>query len=712
MSELASAELLATCNSLGFSDGEKYYKDPDCLASLTDLIRFLKHDEDNHEVRRQLGRMQVMQSDLIWLLKILTNADKHLLNVLVRLMVDLLMPALIVHSGEIPADSFARKNYLEIVSHLQAYKLAFCATEVWKAVADRLRDFLSLDWENRLEDDILFIERLLVLVRNILHVPVNPTDELRTDDDVSVHDRILWEMHKAGLDDLILFLVNSDEYQEFCMHSLEIISLMLREQDPGQLTSSGAARSLTDKQKDVAALNDLRQKEAVVRKAKLATKNILSYPRFRGSFCVKGVKSVSDRELIIHEPVSDLKAVNFDKNKNAVKKPKNRNPLQDTSTSRQSTLSIRLFLRDICTEFLSSAYNSIMRVVKDQLNRSSESDHDESYYLWTMRFFMEFNRLGDFKVELVSETMSVATFHYIQTQLDRYHEMMKVDKPKWFLWSKRLHLALRAYKELIMTLQTMDCASDENVRKSAKVMKTNLFYMNEYRDLPCDLFIKYNEVTMPKTYLKDLVELTHVFVKMLEDHVKVYSNLIVQKKKRKSNIKSKSKAKKPTKNVEINDSLDVLWEKTISELQIYINDEKELPDGIMPFDPASEIPVEDQKATAVVRIQRFIKVGKGPEALSLLHAAREVWPEGDVFGANNEADTATLKEILMAKLPNGGFLDGVPCDRDEENEAENAENEVEEEINHEEEDEEEEIARTATGGRSEQQLDFDAFIMR
>jgi timeless len=36
------------------------------------------------------------------------------------------------------------------------------------------------------------LERLLVLVRNVLHVAPDPDSEQRTDDDASLHDQILW----------------------------------------------------------------------------------------------------------------------------------------------------------------------------------------------------------------------------------------------------------------------------------------------------------------------------------------------------------------------------------------------------------------------------------------------------------------------------------------------------------------------------------------
>lgn len=66
--------------------------------------------------------------------------------------------------------------------------------------------------------------------------------------------------------------------------------------------------------------------------------------------------------------------------------------------------SIRLFLREFCIEMLRSAYNNLVRQVRRLLERNANggsSGHDDSYLLWAIRFFMEFNRLSGFQLDLV-----------------------------------------------------------------------------------------------------------------------------------------------------------------------------------------------------------------------------------------------------------------------------------------------------------------------
>ena len=68
---------------------------------------------------------------------------------------------------------------------------------------------------------------------------------------------------------------------------------------------------------------------------------------------------------------------------------------------------------------------------------------------------MEFNRKFNFRAELVSETVSKQVFHYVQQQIESYKdnfEHEKRNRPVCMLWSRRMHLALRAYQELLNTL--------------------------------------------------------------------------------------------------------------------------------------------------------------------------------------------------------------------------------------------------------------------
>lgn len=82
----------------------------------------------------------------------------------------------------------------------------------------------------RSEEQNLLIERILVLVRNVLQVPANPEAECRADNDASLHDQVIWALHQTGMLDLVLFIISSPDEEQFHLHGLEIICLLYREQ--------------------------------------------------------------------------------------------------------------------------------------------------------------------------------------------------------------------------------------------------------------------------------------------------------------------------------------------------------------------------------------------------------------------------------------------------------------------------------------------------
>ncbi|KAM8866975.1 protein timeless homolog isoform 2-T2 [Synchiropus picturatus] len=643
-------ELLATCSALGYLEGDTYHKESDCLESVKDLIRYLRHEDDSRDVRQQLGAGQILQHDLLPLI-IQHGQDKALFDACIRLMVNLTQPAMLCF-GKVPDDPVFRHHFLQVTSHLQAYKAAFASERVFGVLSETLYNVLQLDWEQRQEEDNLLIERILLLVRNVLHVPADPCEEMKVDDDASIHDRVLWAVHMSGFDDLIKFLASAQSEQQWSLHVLEIISLMFRDQTPEALVSAGQARSAEEKHKDSQELEALRQKEQAERRSRTFQRGT-RHSRFGGSFVVQGLKSIADKDVIYHKNIHNFKNYSHDMGKAVRRVPKRNRRMQECNEKRRSALNVRLFLREFCVDFLENCYNRLMYLVKESLIREQSEQHDETYYLWALSFFMAFNRGNGFRADLVSETMSIRTFHFIERNITNYYEMILTERKEATSWSRRMHLALKAYQELLLTVNEMDHSQDENIRQSSHVIKSNIFYLMEYREIFVTLLRKYDETKQPHSYLKDLVESTHLFLRMLERFCKGRRNLIVQKKRVKRR-KSRAGKKQPAP-LSSPEALEEIWMAVSEELKMTgFKLSESLSESIVPFDAASEIPLEDQRTEAMVRMQDVLLTKQGPEALALLRAARDVWPEGDVFGSSDvepEEELELLKQILHAKLP-------------------------------------------------------------
>uniref|UniRef100_A0A7M4EFC7 Timeless circadian regulator n=1 Tax=Crocodylus porosus TaxID=8502 RepID=A0A7M4EFC7_CROPO len=640
-----NCELLATCSALGCLEGDTYHKEPDCLESVKDLIRFLRHEDETREVRQQLGDAQILQNDLLPLL-VQHASDAQLFDAIIRLLVNLTQPALLCF-GKVPQVPGERHHFLQITSHLQAYKEAFASEKVFGVLSEKLYDLLQLDWEQRQEEDALLIERILLLVRNVLHVPAEPTEEKSVDDDASAHDRVLWAVHLSGMDDLLQFLACATSEAQWALHVLEVIALMLRDQTPEQLAATGQPRIAAQQDEDARELEALRQREMVERRSRLRQRGT-RHSRFGGSYIIQGLKSIGDRDVVFHKGLHNVCHYSSDLGKPGARVPRHRQPPPDPTPRRRSARNVRLFLRGFCEDFLRSGFNRLMALVKEQLGRARAEDHDETFYLWALSFFLGFSRARGFRAELVSEALSVSAFHAVEQQLRFCYEMMLIDKPQIPAWARRMHLALKAYQELLLSLQEMDRAPDPAVRHGSHVLKNNIFYVLEFRELFLTLFRKFNAAQQPRAFLRDLAGATHLFLRLLEHFCRQRRSLVVQNKKQRRRKKPRARLTPASPSPA---ELDALWPRLEAQLQVCAQLPKEVP---VPFDAAAETPVEEQRAQALAQIQTGLVAGDAPRALALLRASREVWPEGDVFGVPNASlddEIQLLQQILSAPLP-------------------------------------------------------------
>lgn len=162
-------EVESACAALGTNDGTTYRKDEDCLECVKDLIRFLRRDDANHTLRRTMGHIGVVRSDLLPILRG-SETDPELFDMVLRLLVNLTSPELLLFREELPEEKTARNYYMQLQRYRQAYKEAFVDQLLWKVLAESLSGLLRKTFEDRSDDDRLMIERILILVRNILQV--------------------------------------------------------------------------------------------------------------------------------------------------------------------------------------------------------------------------------------------------------------------------------------------------------------------------------------------------------------------------------------------------------------------------------------------------------------------------------------------------------------------------------------------------------------
>lgn len=399
------------------------------------------------------------------------------------------------------------------------------------------------------------------MIRNVLHIPIVDSSTL-IDDDVTVQDRIIEQLHQSNVLDILQFMIQGEEHRDFCFHLVEIIFLMLREQNAEFLAKSvdgdplaskhldsitreqllaSSGRSQYEREYDRREIDEIRERDRqlsadvlAMAKAKTGTSRLA-----RPTYVVKNLKSISDHDIICHQPFLNPEVeIDFNKNKSAKIRPRNHRPMQENMDNsdalgvqrvHRSSRKLRLILHQFCDNFLSECYNDFMLTLRSNLSRGSAMDNDETYYLWAMQFFMEFNRCrpkasAEDRYRHVYQTLATSTFHYLQTLVDNYIDHLaqkKLFKLELGDWAKRLHCALRSYKEMLFSLSAIERLGLPEAAKMCHRIKQDIFTEPDYRELLLKLLLCYNEERMSKAYLRDLIETNHIFLKMLEYHAKI-----------------------------------------------------------------------------------------------------------------------------------------------------------------------------------------------
>ena len=98
---------------------------------------------------------------------------------------------------------------------------AFVDEKLWAILTQQLGQLLRKEFNERSEDDGLVIERILILVRNILQVPKDALGERRTDDEASIHDQVSKSLYKIRIK---LKISRKQNFFSFCYFEINIFT--------------------------------------------------------------------------------------------------------------------------------------------------------------------------------------------------------------------------------------------------------------------------------------------------------------------------------------------------------------------------------------------------------------------------------------------------------------------------------------------------------
>ena len=178
-----------------------------------------------------LGSCNFLTTDLAPLIKQHCLNDKQLFDYVIRLLSSLTIPPILLFKEQIPDNIEKRKIYLDLQQYVFNYKQDLSIDVMfWSVIAKQMLKILQIEQDKREEDDKIILERMLILIRNILNITAPDEEDCIAGED-NTHDKLLISMKKACIYDILIYICQTVNEHELAFHVLEIFQLMFREQE-------------------------------------------------------------------------------------------------------------------------------------------------------------------------------------------------------------------------------------------------------------------------------------------------------------------------------------------------------------------------------------------------------------------------------------------------------------------------------------------------
>ncbi|CAM6108735.1 unnamed protein product [Calypogeia fissa] len=542
---MADSGLALVCANIGGlqadDDGnERYVKSPDCLESLRDLQRYLRRDHpETRNVFLELGKWNVVRQDLVPLLKRYSDDFEIVLNC-VKILVFLTMPVE-------PTSHQVSKQ----VEYLQHFKAAVVEGDAIAVIVSHLEEPLqNLESGCPKDDDWKLFQLFLTLVRNFLSIPDCLPQHGPSSPQISnLRDQMLERLFNENAMELVVVLTQHVAGHGGLRHDnlliLEIIQQAFWGQEADQVAAVAPSDVKVAKQceKSAATLRAVLQSER--EQLKRLRKGSSS---FTGMF-VQVARDGSKTMLTRNPHQSPLE--------NLIRKPQVKRGVikrivQDPHPVFQSSDQIYVLLKDFADQFLTSGYNILMQSVKEDIQRERKGleTPDIVAFFQVAQFFTSYQcyvtqRAQKHQVKsndgssdgaekepaaqkhlcgLIASTMDEPMFKMVLSKWQEFSDFAEEAKD----W-KPLAAAVAVMKDMIRMLDLVLKRSGSLTRegqqelRTARILLYQVFY--NYTETGILHFLNslirsFDLYKQPRSHLADLVEITHIVLRILDSFAK------------------------------------------------------------------------------------------------------------------------------------------------------------------------------------------------
>ncbi|KAG0258250.1 Topoisomerase 1-associated factor 1 [Mortierella polycephala] len=564
--------LVSTCLAIGgFEDRSENVEDTtqvyvmgdECLECLKDIKKFIKYYDEpgDNVVLTFLGRMGILEKDLIPIMLLNTPADNSTKERLVLACIELMVPmtwiidykALQEMASNEEDDSLVG-NLHQRTETLRAYKKGFLQPGVLTAVFGVLMKPLRVEYRMRTTRDQAIIRLGLSLFRNLVAIQDSESSITGTMDQFIssiMQEELLERFQQENIMALLVALASSakdPQLAEWNAITLEIFYYVFTGVDADDLIPA-----ITGGVKNP-QLQDLLNKEEQERKSQ-STAGRKRHDRFGTT---GEVRLEDGTRIVLHQKGAlfssfETQMDTFKKAKAKPKRKKEKDEYRKNITKSGSTM-----LRNLAMTLLESCFNPLFGSLRQdvEMEREKIKEHHRGQYHYLMAFLLQFQRqYAEYLTKQHNEHKKTAHARQLQNLESEYQKnMLQCDfdlvataievpcvfqtiqfirrkmeeKDKDKRWDE-IRRAMDCIQEMLMTLYAMTKSPKEEYRDASDYVQNNLYYEDATLELFLDLVKTYK--TQSAKYLNTLVPMIHILLKTLESYSKSKSFMAVLKKR-------------------------------------------------------------------------------------------------------------------------------------------------------------------------------------
>eukprot|EP00850_Spirogloea_muscicola_P008972 SM000049S16743 [mRNA] locus=s49:408330:413055:- [translate_table: standard] len=535
-----------------------YVKGEECLESLKYLQRLLRRDDPGtRDIFRQLGRWGVVRRDIVPILVHYREDEDLVLNA-IKVLVFMTMPA------ELPEAGGGGGDIASQLEALQQSKAAVLDDDVIAVAVSLLESPLEhIEAQCAGEDDWTRVQLLLTLFRNLLAIPDPPPQSSAASGNshlAYLKDELVERLFEESVMDLLLALtphVGACGGGGLRRDSLLLLEIYTHIFDGHSASSIFGADNKGDGEAHAPAMQGLQQQEVAGKLRRQAQMPFGGrHSRFRGMYvvCNQNSSRVVVAGLPLGDPAGRPASRCLHIRRGRIKRVACEAGVPRVLRSPTCCLSLRGFAE----QFLATSYNLLVQTVKEDRERAETKDFANLFKLSC--FFLAYQRQ---RMQLLKKQEAVLSGEWppridapslrkgtLQVSATLDEQMFSIVLSKWQDVSESvretqawdlLAIVSALLKEMIhmldLVLKTagkdLDGA-DSEVRGIAALQHRVLLEHTDYGVLPTLLRLikSFNSEKQPRRHLANLVEATHVSLRMLEEMSKAKDGLHVIRKVR------------------------------------------------------------------------------------------------------------------------------------------------------------------------------------